>query len=128
VYFYQNFKTNKYRKITGWTITLLLSLVFLFSGGVKIFTSSEEMSKMAGSAGNVLLLGLIEVCMVAMLLIPRTALVGILLMIAYTGGVMAVHLTGGLPILIPVILQCLIWITGALRFPELTDRLIAKGS
>ena len=77
---------------------------------------------------NVVLLGLIEVCMVAMLLIPRTAVVGILLMIAYTGGVIAVHLTGGLPILIPVILQCMIWITGALRFPELTDRLMLKRS
>jgi hypothetical protein len=44
-------------------------------------------------------------------------------MIAYMGGAMAVHLTSGQGIMVQTVIQIVIWLVAAYRFPELTKRL-----
>lgn len=117
---------NKTKNIIGWVLAGLLSLAFVGSGFMKLTSSDPNMAKMLGGQANMMALGIIEMLMVALFLFPRTGVVGALLMVAYMGGAMAVHLTTGQSFVVQTVIQCLIWITSAIRFPELLDRL--KGS
>ncbi|MBP9054992.1 MAG: DoxX family protein [Saprospiraceae bacterium] len=88
--------------------------------------NAAEMAKGAGGESNLLILGIIELCIVALWFIPRTGVVAALLSIAYMGGAIAVHFTQGQSVLVPVIIQIIIWITAVIRFPELSIRLFNK--
>jgi hypothetical protein len=68
------------------------------------------------------LLGVVEIISVLLFIIPRTGILGTLLLAAYMGGAIATHLEHRLPLFLPIIIQCLVWITAAIRFPELSKR------
>ncbi len=114
---------SKTKNIIAWILAGLVSLVFVGSGFMKLTNAPAEMVKMLGGQSNVTLLGALELVMVVLFLIPRTGIVGSLLMIAYMGGAMAVHLTSGQGIMVQTIIQIAIWLVAAYRFPELTKRL-----
>ncbi len=114
---------SKTKNIIGWVLAALLSLVLVGSGFMKLTNPPDEMVKAFGGQSNTTLLGVLELVMVVLFLIPRTGVVGALLMIAYMGGAMAVHFTTGQGVLFLVIIQSFIWITSAVRFPELAQRL-----
>ena len=120
-----NQKTNK---IIGWVLAGLVAFALVGSGMVKLSGGAQaaEMAKGLGGAGHVMLLGILELVIALIWLIPRTGIVGTLLAAAYMGGAIAVHFIGNQPILIPVVIQILIWIAAAVRFPELTKRLLNK--
>lgn len=52
-------------------------------------------------------------------LIPRTQLIGALLLTAYLGGATATHVRSGTPFWFPVVLGAIIWLTYYLRSPSL---------
>jgi uncharacterized membrane protein YphA (DoxX/SURF4 family) len=114
---------RKTKNLIGWVLAALVSFVFIASGFFKLKGGAPEMAQGLGGATNMMLLGILEIGMVILFLIPRTGVVGALLMVAYMGGAMAVHLTTGKDVLLPTIIQSLIWITSAIRFPELVQRL-----
>ena len=91
----------------------------------KLFAGNAEMAATLGGAANVTMLGVVELAMVALFLYPRTGVVGALLMIAYMGGAMALHLTTGQSVVAQTIIQILVWLVSALRFPELRQRLFS---
>lgn len=68
-------------------------------------------------------IGVVEVISLVLFIVPRTGVLGALLLIAYLGGAIATHLQHQQPIVMPVAIQVLLWIAAALRFPELTQRL-----
>lgn len=115
--------SSKTKNIIGWVLAGLVSLAFVGSGIMKLTNGNAEMAKSLGGESNMLILGVLELVMVVLFLYPKTGVVGALLMMAYMGGAMTVHLTTGQPIAIPTVIQCLIWITSAVRFPELLSRL-----
>ena len=115
---------TKTKRIIGWMMAGILSLLFLGSGGAKLFAQDPEMVEALGGSTNMIVLGLIEVVMVVLFLVPRTGVIGTLLMVAYMGGAMAVHLTTGQSMIVPTAIQMVIWITAAIRFPELFGRVI----
>ncbi|MCP9757191.1 DoxX family protein [Lacihabitans sp. CCS-44] len=117
---------NKTKNIIGWVLAGLLSFVFVGSGIMKIMGGNAEMAKGLGGETNMLALGILELVMVILFLIPKTGVVGALLMIAYIGGAMAVHLTTGQSIIFLVVIQIVIWLISAFRFPELTQRLFSN--
>ncbi|HQV67808.1 MAG: DoxX family protein [Saprospiraceae bacterium] len=121
---------SKTKKILGFSLTGLVALVFLMSGIMKLMggENAAEMAKGAGGESNLLILGIIELCIVALWFIPRTGVVAALLSIAYMGGAIAVHFTQGQSVLVPVIIQIIIWITAVIRFPELGIRLFNKAT
>lgn len=120
-----NQKTNK---IVGWVLAGLVAFALVGSGMVKLSGGEQaaEMAKGLGGAGHVTLLGILELVIALIWLIPRTGIVGTLLAAAYMGGAIAVHFIGNQPVMIPVIIQMLLWIAAAIRFPELTKRLLNK--
>ncbi|MBK9212620.1 MAG: DoxX family protein [Saprospiraceae bacterium] len=117
----------KTKQIVGWILTGLVALAFVGSGSLKLFGGegdAEMVKELVGT--NAMILGIIEFTIVALWFIPRTGVVGSLLAIAYIGGAIAVHFTSSQPIMVPVIIQILIWIASVIRFPELGSRLFSK--
>jgi uncharacterized membrane protein YphA (DoxX/SURF4 family) len=114
---------NRTKNILIWTLAVLVSLIFIASGIFKLTGGNPEMVQGLGGASNLPILGVLELVMVALFLYPRTGVVGALLMMAYMGGAIAVHLVSGQPLMITIVIQILIWITSVLRFPELGQRL-----
>jgi hypothetical protein len=51
-------------------------------------------------------------------LLPKTNRLGLLLMSAYLGGAIVLHMSHGEPFTIPAVLLVMVWVTGFLRNPE----------
>jgi len=115
--------TDKVKKILIWVLAGLVAFVFIGSGAFKISGGNAEMVKGLGGATHLYVLGSLELVIAILFLYPRTGVLGALLGIAYMGGAMAVHLVSGQSIMLLVIIEVLIWITSALRFPELLERI-----
>ncbi len=107
----------------------LIAIVFLGSALGKI-SGSDQMMKMAAgfgfSTGSFQVLGVVEIIAVLLFIFPRTGILGTVLLASYMGGGIATHLQHSQPIMVPVIIECLIFVTAAIRFPELSERLINR--
>lgn len=121
--------SQKARKITGWALTVLVALVMAASAIMKL-TGGEEAARAAAAMGltksSVHLIALVELTSVLLFVIPRTGVLGTLLLAAYLGGAMVTHILNGQPFVAPAIAQGLVWITAVIRFPELLTRLAGK--
>lgn len=121
--------TQKAKNIIGWVLTGILAFVFISSAFMKI-TGSEEVVKGAAAigltAGTMQLIGIIEIGSILSFIFPRTGLLGTLLLAAYLGGAIVTLLEHGMPFIMPVIIQAVLWITAVIRFPELSKRLFAR--
>lgn len=121
--------STKTRNIIGWALTAVLAFVFISSAFMKLSGSEQAVKGAAGfgvSADTLRLIGVIEIVSVLLFIIPRTGMLGLLLLAAYIGGAIATHLEHKLPITVPVAFQCLLWITATIRFPELSQRLLGN--
>ena len=121
--------TQKTQNIIGWTLTIMVSLVLAASGVMKLIGGEETMKGAAAmgiSAGTLKLIGLVEIGSMLLFILPRTAVLGTLLLAAYLGGAIATHIQNQQPIMMPVIIQSLVWIAALIRFPELSRRITGK--
>lgn len=84
-----------------------------------------QASSIGIDASTYLFIGIIEIISLILFLIPRTAILGTLLLVAYMGGAIVTHLQHQQPITMAVAVQILIWITAFVRFPELKQRLLS---
>jgi hypothetical protein len=118
--------SRKAIKITGWGMTIVLALVFTMSAFMKL-TQNETALAQASSFGidttTYQFIGIIEIISLILFIIPRTGVLGAMLLIAYLGGAIVTHLQNQQPIAMAVIFQTLLWITAFIRFPELKQRI-----
>jgi len=115
-------------KLSRWVLTTLLSALFSISAITKIIkadTAIQQAQAIGIDAGTNQILGIIELVAVILFIIPRTGIVGALLLMSYMGGAIATHLQHGQPLAFVIIIQSLIWITATLRFKELTNNLFS---
>ena len=75
------------------------------------------------SASNFTMIGVVELISVILFIIPRTAVLGTLLLAAYMGGAIATHLEHGQSIVAPAVIAAFVWIVAVVRFPELRSRI-----
>ena len=126
-----NNKSEKTKKIIYWVLTGLVTLVFLGSATGKL-TGNEEALKLAAGFGldakTYTIIGLVEVICLILFIIPRTGLLGTLLLAAYMGGAIASHLEHGVSIIAPCIIQSFLFLVAFFRFPELRTRLLNSKS
>jgi hypothetical protein len=117
--------SNKTRNIIGWVLGAIVAVLFIGSGVFKLSGASAtiEMTKDVGGTANLTILGILELFIATLFLVPRTGVAGALLMIAYMGGAMAVLFVSGKSIVPLIVIEILIWVTASLRFPELVQRL-----
>jgi hypothetical protein len=101
---------------TGRVLTGLAGLFLLVDGGFKLVMSPEAVAGTAelGWPVNVVRgLGVLELFLLVIYLIPRTAVLGAVLWTGYLGGAIATHLRVGNPLfshtLFPIYVAVLIW-------------------
>ncbi len=119
--------STKTKRIIGWVITGLVSAMMLMSAFMK-FKGGPEMEGGPIPPATMRIIGMVELLSVVFWLIPRTGVIGALLLCGYLGGAIYVHLSmadfGGM--MTPVGISAAVWIASALRMPELVRRLAGK--
>jgi hypothetical protein len=121
--------TQKSKNITGWVLTSVLALIFIGSASIKLIggeASAKGAAAIGLSSGTLQGIAVLELLSILLFIIPRTGLLGTLLLAAYLGGAIATHLEHQQPAVFPAVIQALVWITATLRFPELRSRLMAR--
>lgn len=108
----------------GYILSALPVLGLLFSGAVKIVQPAGagmdvEMKRLGWEMVAPTALGIVELASTIIYIIPRTAVLGAILLTAYLGGATATHVRIGDPFIGPVILGVLIWLGLYLRDPRL---------
>lgn len=113
--------STKAKRITGWTLTALVGLFLIGASGVPKFLDfpgkADMMAKLQIPLNLLTTLGVIEVTVAVLYLIPRTAFLGALLTTAYLGGAVWTHLRVGDPWFFPIIIGVLMWLGLAFRRP-----------
>jgi hypothetical protein len=126
-----NGQLSKRQKIIYWGLTGLVAFIFTFSAFGKL-TGNPEAVKMAMGFGidasTYTMLGVIEALSLILFVIPRTGVLGTLLLTAYMGGAIATHVQHNLSVVAPCIIQALIFISAFYRFPELRTNLLNSKS
>lgn len=120
-------KSSKTIKISGWVFTIILAGLFTVSAWMKLSQNEMAVAQAAEiglSKSTYQFIGFIELASLILFIIPRTGVIGTLLLIAYLGGAIVTHLEHQQPIIMAVVVQILLWITAFLRFPELKQRLL----
>jgi uncharacterized membrane protein YphA (DoxX/SURF4 family) len=113
----------KAQRITGWILTGLVGLFLIGASGVPKFIDfpgKKEMFDHLGIPPAIApVLGVIEITVTVLFLIPRTSFLGAILVTGYLGGAVWTHLRVGDPWFFPIIIGVLMWVALGLRQPEI---------
>jgi len=110
--------SSKTKDITAWVIAGLLTALFLFSAAGKLVLQPEQMNQMhLGDWRIIIAIG--EIMSALLFLLPKTNVYGTLLLSAYMGGAIIIHMTSALNIAMPLVVLILVWLVGYVRNPEL---------
>jgi hypothetical protein len=127
--------STKAKRIIGWTLTVLVGLFLIGASGVpkfldvsKIPSMADMMTKLQIPLGLLKTLGVIEISVAVLYLIPRTAFLGAILTTGYLGGAVWTHLRVGESWVFPVIVAVLMWLGLALRHPAIFRLLLGQES
>jgi hypothetical protein len=105
--------TSKAMYRTGWVITALIVLFMLFDGTVKILkiaAAMEGTAKLGYSTSVVFPLGIVALACTILYAIPRTSILGAILLTGYLGGAIATQVrVGSLSYLLPLLMGMLAW-------------------
>ena len=102
----------------GRILSTLPVLMLLMSGVMKFLKPTEVVEGFAklGWPDNLAQgLGVVELVCTALYVIPRTSVLGAILLTGYLGGAIATHVRIGDPFLVPVILGVVLWLGLYLR-------------
>jgi hypothetical protein len=102
--------------VVGYVLTALVALFLTFDTTLKVLRLApavEGTAALGYPAGAVLWIGLIELVCLGLYLVPRTAVLGALLLTGYLGGAIASQLRVGNPLLshtlFPIYVALLLW-------------------
>ncbi|MEZ6121925.1 MAG: DoxX family protein [Planctomycetaceae bacterium] len=108
-------------KIVGWVLSGLLGLMLIgmsASGKFTEWEGKDEMFQHLGVSSELIQkIGILEVVITVMFLIPRTAFLGAILLTGYLGGAVVIHLRVGDAFVFPILLGIVVWIALGLRQP-----------
>ena len=122
---------SRWQIVTGWVLSGVLGLAFVPSAFFKIAQPGPFLEGWTKNypAASALPLGVIEISMYVLYLVPKTRYIGGLIMLAYLGGAVATHLhmgDGKFPI--PIVVGIIAWLGLFLRdrklralLPTVTD-------
>ena len=106
-------------KLAGWILSgLLFAFLALASASGKFtqWEGKQEMFDKLGWSEDVMWkIGIVEVAIALLFLIPKAAFVAAILLTAYLGGAVATHVRVGDPFFVPIIIGILVWIALGLR-------------
>lgn len=99
----------------GWALSVLPALFLLLDGVMKLIEPAqvvEQTVQLGYPEGVIVPLGIVLLCCTVLYLIPRTAVLGAILLTGYLGGAVASHVRhedGWFPILFPVVFGAFLW-------------------
>jgi hypothetical protein len=109
-------------KVVGWVLSFLITAFLIFASAMGKFTEwegkAEMFARMGWSEDVLFKVGIVEVVIAVMFLIPRTAFVAAILLAAYLGGAVATHARIGEPFFVPIIIGVVAWVALGLRQQE----------
>lgn len=109
-------------KIAGWVLSgLLAAFLIVASAGGKFldWEGKEEAFAKAGYTVDLMYkIGIVEVIVTLLFLVPRTAFVGAILLTGYLGGATETHVRSSEPFFIPIVIGVIAWICLGLRDPR----------
>ena len=114
---------------TGRILSALPVLMLLLSGVMKLVKPApvlEGFLHLGYSANLALPIGITELACTAIYVIPRSSVLGAILLTGYLGGATATHVRVGEPFFGPVLLGVLVWGGLFLRDPRLRELLPLK--
>jgi hypothetical protein len=109
---------SKTRQIIGWVLAGLLTALYLYSAAGKLFLNPEQMEQMKLADWRVII-AVGEIVSALLFLVPRTKFFGTLLLSAYMGGAIILHMTGDISIMMPSVVLILVWVTAFIRRPQI---------
>jgi multidrug efflux pump subunit AcrB len=114
---------SKTMKITSWVITGLVALFLIGPSALGKFVEwegKEEMFTQLGFTTELMAkIGVLEIVLALLLLIPRTSFLGAILLTGYLGGATVTHVRVGDPFYMPIIIGVVMWVGLACRKPEI---------
>ena len=114
--------SNK-RLLAGWILSGLLAVLFIVVSARLKLTDWEgkaaEFAKSGFTTDLMFKIGVLEVIVTLVFLIPRTVFLGAILLTGYLGGAVVTHLRIGEPVFAPVLIGVLVWIAAGLRQPAI---------
>ena len=116
---------SKGRLWAGRIISGLSALFLLVDGGMKLFKPApvvEATVRLGYSESTIIPIGIVCLVCTILYLIPKTSVLGAILLTGYLGGAVATHVRaneGVFPIVFPVIFGVLLWLGLYLRNPKL---------
>jgi uncharacterized membrane protein YphA (DoxX/SURF4 family) len=96
----------------GRAVSILVSLVFLMSGVMKLKGGAEVTQGMAHlglPASLILPLAIVEISCAVIYLIPKTSVIGAILLTGFIGGTICAHLRVGDPFYVQIVIGIVIW-------------------
>lgn len=110
--------TSKTMLWAGYVISILPVLVLVMSASMKIIRPpgfADGLAHLGWTEGQMLGLAIVEVLCTVLYLIPRTSVIGAILLTAYMGGAVATHFRVDDPFYIQVLLGVFVWMGLFLR-------------
>jgi hypothetical protein len=124
---------TKTQRIIGWILTVLVGLFLIGASGApkfldisKIEGMADMMAKLQIPLDLLKILGVIEISVAVLYLIPRTAFLGAILTTGYLGGALWTHLRVGDTWYFPIIIAVIMWLGLALRHPAIFRLLLGQ--
>jgi multidrug efflux pump subunit AcrB len=109
-------------KIAGWILSSLVVAFLCLGSAVGKFVEWDGKTEMFQHLGYtqelITTIGVLEIVLALLFLIPRVSFLGAILLTGYLGGAVATHVRVGDAFYFPIIIGVLFWIGLGLRQPE----------
>lgn len=114
----------KTQRIIGWVLSgLIAAFLILGSAMPKLFLAdspdmTERLAEMGFNADVMKKIGIVEVLVAVLFVIPRTGFLGAILVTGYLGGAIATHVrVQDIKFIMPIVMGVLVWVALGLRQP-----------
>lgn len=107
---------------SGWALSALPAMLLLFSAAMKFAKPApvvEGFAALGYPERLALPIGVVELACTIVYLVPRTAVLGAILLTGYLGGATATHVRVGDPFFSPIVIGVVLWLGLYLREPRL---------
>ena len=114
---------SKKANVIGWILSILPCLLMLMSAAMKFIKPAgfaDGLEHMGWQESSMTIIGVVEILIIVIYLIPKTSILGAILIVAYLGGAVATHVRveeGAFPVIFAAIFGVLVWVGLYLRDP-----------
>ena len=110
--------SRNWKRVAGWVLHGLVAAIMLLAGSAKVLGlfPADQVEKL-GLSVPIQVIGAGELVSAILLLVPRTASLGVLLTSGFWGGAICLHMSKGELFVLQSALLLFTWVAGFLRVP-----------